>query len=181
MRLISFIALVFFPVLTVYAASDRIYHSPMEQSSWSLTVDSPVRCEIEHLIPRFGKAVFYQESGRRLQLRFHSDHQFKKDLHVAFRSHTANWKSTQTQAVLADLKTSGSNHPMINISSNAARNAYFELQQGFQPSLFFIDEEDGFNSVSVVLSTVRFRDVEPDFGRICSAAGAPAKRRHDFV
>lgn len=145
------------------ASTDRIYLSPMEQSKWILSVDNPLRCEIEHIIPRFGKAVFYQESGRHLQLRIESHHHFKKNLDITFRSVTANWKGIQTEADLARLNSTGSN-PLVSVTTNAARHAYFELQQGYQPSLFFVDDDDGFNSVSVILSTVNFRDVEANFG-----------------
>ena len=144
------------------AASDRVYLSPMEDSKWVLSENSVLNCSIEHVIPRFGKAVFYQESGRSLKLKFISSQQYKKDLTVSFRSVTASWKGIHTEANLASLKTSGGN-PLVNIVDSAARQAYFELQQGFQPSLFFIDDDDGFNSVVVVLSTVNFRDVEASF------------------
>lgn len=159
-----------FSYLVLYMASsiastDRVYMSPMEKSSWVLTHNSPLRCEIEHIIPRFGKAVFYQESGRQLQLKVLSDHHFKKDLEISFRSLSANWKGIHTEAEMAMLKTSGNNNPLVKVSSNTSRNAYFELQQGYQPGLFFVDDDDGFNSVAVILSTVRFRDVEADFGR----------------
>ena len=49
------------------ASMDRIYMSPMEESRWILTSDTPLRCEIQHRIPRFGTVSFYQESGRGLQ------------------------------------------------------------------------------------------------------------------
>jgi sodium-type flagellar protein MotY len=164
MRYLILICLIFSWGHAVQAAPDRIYMSPMEKSRWTLSVNTPTRCEIEHVIPLFGKALFYQESGRPLKLKFVSIHNYKKDMAVAFRSVTANWKGIQTQATLADLKTSGINDSVVDINANTARYAYFELQQGYQPSLFFIDDNDGFNSVSVILSTVRFRDVETDFG-----------------
>ena len=160
--------LLIFWMLNALASPERMYMSTMEQSRWQLTVNSPVRCEIEHVIPRFGKALFYQESGRDLKLKFVSAHDYKKDMPVAFRSVTANWKGIHVQFPLADLKTTGGNSPLVDITSNAARQAYFELQQGNQPSLFFKDDEDGFNSVSVILSTVRFRDVEADFNQCLS-------------
>ena len=150
------------------AGSERRYITPMERSKWTLTTDSPVLCQIEHEIPRFGKAVFYQHSGRSLGLKLVSNHHYKKDLAVAFRSASASWHPTRTQAMLGDSVTTGGNNPLLDIADNSARHAYFELQQGYQPSLFFIDEEDGSNAVSVVLSTVRFRDVEADFGRCLS-------------
>lgn len=145
------------------ASSDRIYMSPMEQSSWVITQDSRLRCEIEHNIPRFGKAIFYQDSGRSLQLRVETLHTYKKDLNISFRSVTANWKGIHTESELATLKSTG-RHQLVDITSDAARHAYFELQQGYQPSLFFVDEADGLNSVSAILSTVNFRDIEADFG-----------------
>jgi outer membrane protein OmpA-like peptidoglycan-associated protein len=155
-------------LLSVQASSDRIYMSPMEQSSWVLTADTALRCEIEHQIPRFGKAVFFQQSGRPLEMKIVSNHNYKKDLELSFRSVTANWKGEQTEAELGRFKSSGGNNPLLSIDNNPARQAYFELQQGYQPSLFFVDDEDGFNSVSVILSTVRFRDVEADFGNCLS-------------
>jgi outer membrane protein OmpA-like peptidoglycan-associated protein len=150
--------------LNAFASSDRIYMSPMEQSRWILTSNTAIRCEIVHDIPRFGKAVFYQESGRPLRLKIVSDHRYKKDMAVAFKSVTANWKGIHAEDDLGKLKTSGSNNPLLRVKSPVSRQAYFELQQGYQPSLFFVDDEDGFNSVAVILSTVRFRDVEADFG-----------------
>ncbi len=168
MRYLILICLIVMWGPAVQAAPDRIYMSPMEKSRWTLSVNTPTRCEIEHIIPRFGKALFYQESGRPLKLKFVSKHNYKKDMAVAFQSVTANWKGIQTQSTLADLKTSGLSDPVVDINSSTARYAYFELQQGKQPSLFFIDDEDGFNSVSVILSTVRFRDVEADFGECIS-------------
>lgn len=146
------------------ASTERIYMSPMEQSKWVLTQDSRLRCEIEHDIPRFGKAIFYQESGRSLKLKVKTHHSYKKDLSISFRSVTANWKGIHTESELATLKSTGQLQ-LVDIASDAARHAYFELQQGFQPSLFFVDDEDGMNSVSAILSTVNFRDVEADFGQ----------------
>ncbi len=149
--------------LNSFASATRVYMSPMEQSRWKMTSNTVLRCEIEHVIPQFGKAVFYQESGRKLRLKVLSDHRYKKDMDISFRSVTANWKGIQTEANLATLKTSGGN-PFVRIVSNAARQAYFELQQGYQPTLFFNDEEAGFNAVSVILSTVNFREIENEFG-----------------
>lgn len=163
MRKLSLNILVLIWSFNSIASTDRVYMSPMEDSRWVMTQNSRLRCEIEHVIPQFGKAVFYQESGRTLKLKFLSDHHYKKNLEISFRSVTASWKGVRTEANLASLKTSGSN-PFVRVVSNAARQAYFELQQGYQPSLFFVDDEAGYNSVSVILSTVNFREIENDFG-----------------
>lgn len=149
------------------ASSNRIYMSPMEESKWVLTQDSRLTCEIEHIIPRFGKAIFYQHSGRALNLRIETLHAYRKDIDISFRSVTANWKGIHTEADLASLKSMGQNQ-LVDVAADAARHAFFELQQGYQPSLFFKDEEDGLNSVVAILSTVNFRDIEADFGACLS-------------
>ena len=88
--------------ITLLASTDRVYMSAMEESSWNLISDTRLSCEMEHRIPGFGKAVFYQQSGRPMGLKFISDFRYKKDLEVAFRSISASWKGVQTVADLAN-------------------------------------------------------------------------------
>ena len=144
------------------ASTPRVYISPMEASRWVLTEDSVLRCEIEHEIPRFGKAVFYQEAGRQLRLEIRSNQAYRKNLDIVFRSVTANWKGIQYETELAQLKSAGG-HRLVDVSTDHARHAYVELEQGFQPSVFFQNPEDDMNHVAVVLSTVHFRDVGDSF------------------
>ena len=145
------------------ASMDRIYMSPMEESRWILTSDTPLRCEIQHRIPRFGTVSFYQESGRGLKLKVETLHPYKKDLKISFRSVTANWKNIHTESEMGALLSNGG-HTLVDVANDQARHAYFELQQGYQPSLFFDDVEDALSSVAVIMSTVYFREVEADFG-----------------
>jgi outer membrane protein OmpA-like peptidoglycan-associated protein len=148
--------------LPAWASTPRLYVSPMETSRWELTTDSVLRCEIEHDIPRFGKAVFYQESGRGLKLEIRANHSIQKNLDIVFRSVTASWKGVQYESELARLKSPGGKR-LIDVATDNARNAYVELEQGFQPSVFFQNPEDDMNHVAVVLSTVNFRDVQDSF------------------
>ncbi len=148
----------------VYASTKRVYMAPIEKSQWAMTKNNVLLCEIEHIIPKFGKAIFYQNSGKTISFKLISEHRYKKGLGVVFRSVTANWKGKERGTDLSRVETTGVN-PIIQIEDVAAREAYFELQQGFQLHLDFIDEEDGYNSVSVVVSTVNFRDVEQKFSQ----------------
>jgi len=141
--------------------------APIEKSEWTISKDSVLLCQIEHVIPKFGKAIFYQSSGKKINFKLISDNRYKKGLKINLQSVTANWKGKQGNKDLTQILSTGIN-PIIKIENEFAREAYFELQQGFQLSLDFIDDEDGFNETSVIVSTVNFRDVEPKFSKCTS-------------
>ncbi len=152
---------------TAWASTPRLYISPMDASRWELTLDSVLRCEIEHDIPRFGKAVFYQEAGRDLKLEVRTSQAYRKNIDIVVRSVTANWKGIQYQTELARLKSEGG-YRLIDLATDHARHAYLELEQGFQPSLFFQNPEDDMNHVAAVLSTVNFRTAQESFSACVS-------------
>jgi len=152
---------------TAWASTPRLYISPMEASRWALTLDSVLRCEIEHDIPRFGKAVFYQEAGRDLKLEVRTSQAYRKNIDIVLRSVTAGWKGIQYQTELARLKSEGG-YRLIDLATDHARHAYLELEQGYQPSLFFQNPEDDMNHVAAVLSTVNFRAVQESFSACVS-------------
>ncbi len=151
--------------LPLFAAppADRVYKADLHQSTWEASGNGVLQCRLTHEIPLFGKAVFYRDSGRPLRLRIDAWQNYPKGMDVVFRSVSAEWKDRATEAELARLKTLGGGQPMLRVDAEAARRAWYELQQGFQPTFSFIDEADGGNSVAIVLSTVRFRDGEQAF------------------
>lgn len=148
--------------LNSQASIDRLYMAPIEKSIWTMTKDSVLLCQIEHDIPKIGKAVFYQESGKKIKFKLLSEYRYQKGLDVDIQSITANWKERQSAAKLSKVKTTG-NNALIKIEDTVARQAYYELQQGYHLDLSFVDDEDGANNVSIVVSTVNFRQVEKKF------------------
>jgi outer membrane protein OmpA-like peptidoglycan-associated protein len=153
-------------VTKVYAA-ERRYMAPMEESRWEMTASSGVYCEMEHAIPRFGKAVFSQSAGRKLQLKLVTHERFMSGLGVEFRSESPIWKPIESQLDLASLETTGRG-TLLNIPTTAAKHAYLQLQDGFHPGFFFFENENRFDSMIVSMSTVRFRSIEPEFERCLS-------------
>ena len=121
-------------------------------------------CELEHQIPQFGRAVFKKESGRRLKLYLRSHLPYQKDYDVELVSRTALWQPDQTVATLARLKTTGT-RSLIKTTAALSRRVYLQLQQGLQPGLQFVDEEDGFNRVDIRFSSVNFRTAEDQFNQ----------------
>jgi outer membrane protein OmpA-like peptidoglycan-associated protein len=143
--------------------ADRIYQAPMESAEWVVSNTGVLQCRLTHEIPLFGKAVFYRDSGRPLRLRIDSWQPYPKAVEVVFSSISAAWKQRRSEAELARLRTLGGGSPMLRVDAGNSRRAWYELQQGFQPTFSFVDVADGNNLVAIVLSTVRFRDSEQAF------------------
>ncbi len=141
-------------------ALERRYMASMDDSKWTLTEDSVILCRAEHLIPRFGKAVFTQESGRGLRLELISQHPFKQGINVELRTETASWNDRETRAVLARFETSG-RKSLFRIPTSVAEQTFYELGRGLQPGFLFYED----NPVIALLSTVRFGVVEKEFNR----------------
>jgi outer membrane protein OmpA-like peptidoglycan-associated protein len=148
-------------------AIERRYLASMVESKWTITSASPLRCEMEHVIPYFGKAIFSREAGRKLRLKLVTEQRFSDGLDVELVSGSPNWKSSNKPIKVASLQTSGQN-TLLNIAGRAAKVAYLELHNGFQPGFFFAENKNLYDSMTVLMSTVRFRDAEPEFEQCVS-------------
>lgn len=148
--------------VSVSNAIERRYIAPMEESKWAMTSTSQLRCEMEHVIPYFGKAIFSRDAGRELRLKLVTDQRFSQGIEVELVSESPNWKSSNNSLKLASLETSG-HGIMLDVPGKAAKFAYLELHEGFQPGFFFAENKNLYNSMTVLMSTVRFRDVVPAF------------------
>ena len=149
-------------ILTQSMAMERKYIAPMEESYWKMTVATRLHCEMEHEIPRFGKAVFSQSAGRNLQLKLVTHQRFKSGIDVAFLSESPHWKPTKTQLKMASLATRDDG-VILKVGTETAKYAYLELHDGFHPGFHFATNKDLVDPTIVMMSTVRFRSVEPDF------------------
>ena len=148
-------------------AKERKYLAPMEESRWQMTVETALHCEMEHDIPRFGKAIFYQSAGRELQLKLVTHQRFKSGINVDFRSQSPQWKSVFTELKMASLSTRDSD-TLLQVGTRTAKYAYLELHDGFHPGFYFSPNKDLIDPTVVMMSTVRFRSVEPQFEQCVS-------------
>lgn len=157
------IIIAMFSALTESLAAQRRYIAPMEDSRWEMTVSTGVQCEMEHVIPYFGKAIFSQEAGRKLRLKLVTQQRFKPGIEVELFSESPIWKTTSTVFSIGNLKTGGG-EILIDVPTVAAKFAYLELHDGYQAGFYFpVSQDDLIDSVLVSMSTVRFRSVQPLF------------------
>lgn len=147
---------------------ERRYLAPMEESRWVMTTATAVHCEMEHVIPRFGKAIFYQSAGRELKLKLVTHQRFNSGLEVNFQSQSPNWKPEFSSLQLASLSTLDSN-TLLEVGTRTAKHAYLELHAGFQPGFYFTPDKDLIDPTVVMMSTVRFRSIEPEFEQCVSS------------
>jgi outer membrane protein OmpA-like peptidoglycan-associated protein len=138
------------------------YFAPIEESEWTMTSETPLRCEMEHVIPLFGRAIFSREAGRKLQLELVTERLFTEGVDVELFSQSHNWKSSNQPITLASLET-GRQGTLLNVPDKVAKVAYLELHEGFQPGFLFAESKNLYESMTVLMSTVRFRDTEPVF------------------
>jgi outer membrane protein OmpA-like peptidoglycan-associated protein len=141
-------------------ALERRYMASMDDSSWELTLDSPISCQAVHSIPRFGKAIFTQQAGRGLHLELISRHKFARGINVELRTETTSWNTRETRAVLARFETNG-RKTLFKIPSAIAEQTFYELSRGYQPGFLFYEDYP----LVASLSTVRFGELEKEFTR----------------
>lgn len=142
------------------AALDRRYVASLDEASWVLSASSVTQCRLEHVIPRFGSAVFTQEAGRGLRLELNSAQRFERGVNVELRVETTSWNRPRAHTVLTRLETSGGKSP-FRIPAGVAARIFYELRQGSQPGFLFYTDAPLIAS----LSAVRFGEAEAEFTR----------------
>jgi len=149
-------------VANVAQAGSRTYAAPLETAAWKVQQRGLLECALEHQIPFFGTARFVQEAGRKMHLELHSEHRFKASTLVRFLSENAPWSDTQIKRPLAQVRIASA-QPLIKVSADASRRAYFDLRDGLEPNFYFKDPQDDLSQTRIRLSTARFRATEAAF------------------
>jgi outer membrane protein OmpA-like peptidoglycan-associated protein len=147
---------------TSVLARDSLYIAAMETSKWDMSAETPIHCALEHDIPRFGKAVFSQSAGRKMQLTLLYNRYMPEKMPVIFQIEPPVWKNNSDGFILANLETRPRAQKMT-VPSEAAERAFYDLEAGFQPSFYIYADRETDDPIIVTLSTVRFRDAETKF------------------
>jgi outer membrane protein OmpA-like peptidoglycan-associated protein len=137
------------------------FQASWEKSSW--TVDAaPQNCALIHDIPRFGRAHFEQQAGRRLQFSLYVEQVPVKDHSVQIHSEAPEWKHQVESKSLGGFSVKQGKNP-LRLPREQALRIYYELEQGMKPVIEFADWGDGQDQVRVALMPVRFREALPEF------------------
>ena len=146
------------------------YEASLEASRWAVS-SSPLQCTLQHVVVPFGQAEFYQDAGQQMAFRFRVDQAPIRDGKASIRSIAPAWKHATASQDLGEVSYQKGKTPFL-FQRDLSLRILHELEQGMTPVFHFKDWGDGKDDVSVVLSTVRFREGLEKF-RICTAQLIP--------
>ena len=139
-----------------------IYVASIEESSWKLQA-SPVRCELRHLIPRYGEGRFIYSAGGELAFEISVFDPPVRDGVASMTSLPPFWKPGEPKE-LAQLSLSPGKVPFY-VGRDLAQRMLYELDAGMLPTLQYKDWADQQDDVMVSLSSVNFHEILPSFQR----------------
>ncbi len=153
-------------LLSLNAVASQRYQASFEQSRWELKA-TPLRCELNHPIPRYGVGQFVHSAGGELAFSIHVKLAPQRDGVANILSVPPFWKAGLVQKELGQLTQSKGKMPFYIGQAQALRLLY-ELEAGMFPTLQYKDWADQTDEVSVALSSVNFHQALPEFQQCIS-------------
>ncbi len=141
------------------------FQASIEESRWVVQA-SPIRCELNHSIPRYGYGSFVHSSGGELSFVLNVMQPSAKDSVANMISVPPFWKPGARKE-LAQLSLAKGEMPFY-ISRNLALRMLYELDAGMMPTFHYKDWADQTDDVWVVLSSANFHDALPVFQKCIS-------------
>jgi len=143
--------------LAVAAPSQwRQYSATIEQSSWQLSTNTPLLCQLEHPIPNFGKAVFSSVAGKDLNLDFQLQMLRLPDSYglAEVLSVPPQWRPGEKPKTLASMRLLKQFNG--DLPKKTAWTLLTELEQGFSPTFYYSDWYSPYDKVTAALNPVQF-------------------------
>lgn len=143
--------------LAVAAPSQwRQYSATIEQSSWQLSTNTPLMCQLEHPIPNFGKAVFSSVAGKDLNLDFQLQMLRLPDTYglAEVLSVPPQWRPGEKPKTLASMRLLKQFNG--DLPKKTAWTLLTELEQGFSPTFYYSDWYSPYDKVTAALNPVQF-------------------------
>lgn len=141
--------------------ANQRYQASIEHSQWELQI-TPVRCELNHPIPRYGWGSFVYSAGGELSFIMQVMQPAMEDSVANMLSVPPFWKPEREEKELGQVSLSKGRMPLYADRVMAQRMLY-ELDAGMFPTLVFKDWADKQDDVTVALSSANFHDALPQF------------------
>jgi outer membrane protein OmpA-like peptidoglycan-associated protein len=160
------LCVIFACLLAVNAqANIRNYSVDVESSTWALSKQTRLVCELSHPIPGYGVASFMTEASKQLNLEFTLDMlRLPSRYDVAdVYSMPPRWMRGAPQRKIAsmDLRKQYDS----DLPQDTAWQMLTELEKGFWPTIHYRDWLNSNDSVAVSLNASNFKNKYEDFSR----------------
>lgn len=134
----------------------RQYSAAIEQSSWQLSKNTPVECQLQHEIPQFGQAVFRSVASKGLNLDFELQMLRLPD-HYALAevlSVPPAWRPGEPAKDVASMQLLKQYNG--DLPKKTAWTLLTELEHGFSPTFYFNDWYSPYDKVVAAMNPVQF-------------------------
>jgi len=134
----------------------RQYSATLEQSSWQLSKNTPLECQLQHDIPHFGQAVFRSVANKSLNLDFELQMLRLPDTYglAQVLSVPPQWRPGETAKTLASMQLLKQYNG--ELPKKTAWTILTELEHGFSPTFYFDDWYSPFDKVVASINPVQF-------------------------
>jgi len=158
--LIRSLLLIFFVLISTSVQAVRHYHASIEQAQWQVE-STRIRCELNQVIPYYGKGRFTISSGGELSFIANTFAPMPHDGTASIMSMSPFWRASDSKELGQSVLSKG--HMPFHISGQLAARMLNELDSGMQPTFKYKDSYDDKIDILVSLSSVRFQDKLHDF------------------
>lgn len=146
-------------------ANIRNYVADVEESTWSISQQTRLICELSHPIPSYGIATFSAQASKQLNMEFSLDM-----LRLPGRYDTADvysmppkWMRGAVQRKLSSMDLRKQYD--ADLPAETAWQMLTELEKGFWPTIHYRDWLNNNDSVAVALNASNFTPQYEDFSR----------------
>ncbi|WNO60022.1 flagellar protein MotY [Rheinheimera sp. MMS21-TC3] len=170
-RLLIIIALtgIFTATSVVSAPQLRQYSAEIENSVWQLSKNTPLECQLQHEIPRFGQAVFRSVASKGLNMAFELQMLRLPDNYALAEvlSIPPAWRAGEPSKAIANMQLLKQYNG--ELPKESAWTLLTELEHGFSPSFYFNDWYSPHDKVVAALNPVQFATQFTKFNQCISA------------
>ncbi|OOE89652.1 flagellar protein MotY [Salinivibrio sharmensis] len=143
-------------LLPSQASANKQYVASLGKSSWTVTIDTPIECRLEHDVPGYGQASFTSRASKDMNLDFSLDMQrpMGETAQVSLLSMPADWMPGEPARYMDQLKFFKQFDGYVG--GQTAWAMLSELEAGRFPTFSFKDWQRQQRQVDVALSAVAF-------------------------
>ena len=152
--------MLFFVLISTPVGAVRHYQATIEQAFWEVE-SSRIRCELNQIIPYYGKGRFVISAGGELSFVANTFAPMVREGTVSVISIPPFWRAVDAKELGQSILSKG--HMPFHITKDLATRMLSELDAGMQPTFKYKDSYDDVSDVLVSFSSVRVQDKLHDF------------------